>query len=449
MLGGFLSQRYRRFTAAGFYDPNPKRKTVRISNVYATPWDIETENTPLLSPVTGSFRLGRAGIFYDLHSDQLPQILHEEPLNPRALSGFKRWKGGPPGIASARIWIFATPSRQLVAALTVDTACRRMEPVIDLLEDCYYLDVRIYEGTLMEYLRTKLEEIGVRRSLTVGELLPERHQIAYGPALPERNIDDVVQRIIYRKDLPYKKQYSSIRYPAELNRRPGNTVAIGPYVSVICGHQNDVENSALMSAVQAVASAARLREIRMAAYESVSSFRDVDHPTVKTTTRRRVLEDLADRLTYLELELSHSVEAPADIGLLIPSLRVESYHATLFDSMNLSVRAEVAGRMLQRLERSINSGLTSVQSIERRNDEDRRLRWTVAVGFVTTVAIPASLALAYFGVSSKDIKPNLSMFDGYYKWVYISIGLMMVVSVLPSLALYLQQRRRNGKTGNS
>src|ERR1700729_2029990 len=76
-----------------------------------------------------------------------------------------------------------------------------------------------------------------------------------------------------RPALPYRREYSAICYPAELNRRPGWLAAVGPYVSVVCGHPEFINNSIFVSAVQAVAAAAQLRAIRQAAHADVRQFR--------------------------------------------------------------------------------------------------------------------------------------------------------------------------------
>jgi len=81
--------------------------------------------------------------------------------------------------------------------------------------------------------------------------------------------------------------------------------------------------------VQAVAAAAQLRAIRQAAYADVRLFRDFEAAHGTTQARRRALERIADQLGDLELELSYSVEATADLGLLVPSLRAESFHNAL------------------------------------------------------------------------------------------------------------------------
>ncbi len=78
--------------------------------------------------------------------------------------------------------------------------------------------------------------------------LSERHQIVIDHDPVSDGCEDLVQRMIYRADLPYRKEFSAIRYPAELNRRPGWLTAVGPYVSVVCGHQRYIENAIFASA---------------------------------------------------------------------------------------------------------------------------------------------------------------------------------------------------------
>lgn len=442
MRGGSFRRRItaRTINPTRFFDPHPHRTATRITNVYATTWQLPETQTLMLRVPTEELRLGRVGYFYEKSTDQLPRTLRCESLDISKIS-FNRFRTTQRNLTAAKLWLFVTPSLQIVAGLTFDTNLQ-IRNVIDLLEDCYYLDIRIEENTFEAHISSIVSQLSID-SANNNQLLPERHQIAFGPPLPENDNDDLIQRVIYRQDLPYRKQYSTIKYPAELNRRPGNTVAVGPYVSAICGHQNDVENCAVLSAAQAVASAARLREIRQAAHDAVTSFRHVEQSALTINNRRRTLEQLTDKLTDLELELSYSVETPADIGLLVPSLRIESFHTALFDSMNLSRRADIAARMLERLERSINAELTSVQSIERRNDEDRRLRWAVAVGFVSTVAIPLTIVFGYFGMNSTEVHPDRSMFNGRYIGVYVTISLILMASTIPSLTLYIKQRRRD------
>ena len=277
----------------------------------------------------------------------------------------------------------------------------------------------IGDQSLAQYAHALAVQLGADGGADA-DFLPERHQMVLGPTRPEEDCEDVLQRLIYRTNLPYRKEYSSIRYPAELNRRPGWLAAVGPYVSVVCGHSDFIENAVFLSAVQAVAAAAQLRAIRQAAYADVRLFRNVEAAGGTTRDRRRVLERIADHLGDLELELSYSVEASADLGLLVPSLRVESFHNALYESMSLASKAVTAGRMLERLARAIDAELTAIESIERRADDNRRIRYAVAVGFVSAVAIPASLILAYLGINASQVSSARSMFSHHYLGMYLT-----------------------------
>lgn len=299
--------------------------------------------------------------------------------------------------------------------------------------------MHIGELPLEQYAHALAARLGADNS---GEhsFFPESHQIVLSQDPAPEDCDDLVQRLIYRTDLDYREEYSAIRYPYELNRRPGWLAAVGPYVSMLCGHADFIENAIFASTVQAVAAAAQLRAIREAGYTDVRLFRSLEAAPRNTRDRRRGLERIADQLGDLELELSFSVEATADLGLLVPS-RVESFHSALYDSMRLAAKAATVGRMLQRLGSAIGAELTAVQSIERRADDNRRLRYAVAVGFVSAVAIPASLILTFLGINASQVNPHLSMFSDHYLGMYAAVVALILAGGLLSLALWVQHRR--------
>ena len=403
--------------------------------MYATPWHLADDTGS--GDLPGYLRLWRFERYYRLSGDQLPGVLTRETLDTSTLS-FHRWQHAGQ-VTGARIWLFRLPSGQIVAALSIDVH-GEMADTIDLLEDCYFGDVHIGEATTEEYAHAIATQLGAGTDAEHG-FLPERHQIVFNEEPAPDDSDDLVQRLIYRTDLPYRKEHSAICYPGELNRRPGWLAAVGPYVSVICGHPDFIENAIFLSAVQAVGAAAQLRAIRQAAYADVRQFRNLEAAGGTTRDRRRVLERIADQLGDLELELSYSVEASADLGLLVPSLRVESFHQALYESMSLAGKAVTAGRMLQRLGSAIRAELTAIESIERRGDENRRVRYAVAVGFVSAVAIPASLILAFLGINASQVSTRRSMFSHQYLGMYLTVAAVIALGVVLSLALYVQQRR--------
>ena len=118
------------------------------------------------------------------------------------------------------------------------------------------------------------------------------------------------------------------------------------------------------------------------------------------------------------MDLSYGVEAIADLGMLVPALRVESYHEALIDSTSLDRRAATTGRMLERLANAIDAELTSVQSVEARADDARRVRTVAAVTFVTTIAGMISLLFAFLGINASEVDPARSMFDHRYLAIY-------------------------------
>jgi hypothetical protein len=185
----------------------------------------------------------------------------------------------------------------------------------------------------------------------------------------------------------------------------------------------------------------RHRAIRQAAYADVRLFRDFEATQGTTQARRRALECIADQLGDLELELSYSVEATADLGLLVPSLRAESFHNALYDSMGLAAKSVTAEKMLQRLSAAIHAELTAIESIERRTDDNRRLRYAVAVGFVSAAAIPVGLIFAFLATSTPQVNKEWSMFSGHYLGAYLAVAAIIVVGALLWLGLYIHQCR--------
>jgi hypothetical protein len=408
-----------------------------VTSIYATPWYLATGTTD--GDLSGHLRLWRFERYYRLSADQLPAVLHQEALDTGALR-FERWQHGGT-LTGARAWLFALPSGQIVAAVSLEARCAPIE-VIDLLEDLYFADVHVGEARLEVHTGTIAGQLGAVTAAGL-EFLSERHELVFddSPAAGGDDGEDLIQRLVYRADQPYRKEYSAIRYPAELNRRPGWLAAVGPYVSVICGHPDFIQNSIFVSAVQAVGAAARLRAIRQAAHADVREFRNLEAADGSTAARRRTLERIADQLGDLELELSYSVEATADLGLLVPSLRAESFHTALYESMGLAAKAVTAGRMLQRLGAAISAELTAIESAERRADDNRRVRYAVAVGFVSTVAVPAGLILAFLGINASQVNPDLSMFSHRYLGMYLIVATVIALGVLLSAGLYLRQRR--------
>ncbi|WP_374773245.1 hypothetical protein OG756_09330 [Streptomyces sp. NBC_01310] len=251
---------------------------------------------------------------------------------------------------------------------------------------------------------------------------------------------DAAQRIIYRADLPVRPGLDSLCTPDELNRRPTTFGAMGPYVSVLTGHQDYVENAVFLSAVQGVASAARLREIRVLAETYVRRFRTRGDGDAGPHERRTLLEGITGAQGHLELELGYSVEIPADLATLIPSLRPTAYHAALYEAMGLIERAAAVSQTLQRLGNATAAELTSIESVELRAADRRRVRTVAAVTFVTTVTATLGLLFTFFGINAKEVDDGRSMFDVAYTPIYALITSVLVLGFMLFAALQAADR---------
>jgi hypothetical protein len=388
-----------------------------------------------------AYRLGQAPDrfeqYYRLSADQLPQALVRQPLEVSELR-FQRWQHKT-SVLAAWMRLFRLPSGQIVSALTVDTGCELAE-VIDLLEDCYFADVRIGMETVEDQARALADRFGADGDQKQ-TFLPERHEVVFGSEPAPDDCDDMVQRLIYRTDLPYQKEYSAIRCPAELNRRPGWLAAVGPYVSVVGGHAGFIKNAIFTSAVQGVSAAAQLRAIRHAAYADVSLFRSLEAAGGSTRGRRGTLERIADQLGDLELELSYSVEASADFGLLVPSLRAESFHS-LYESMGLASKAATVARCW-----SASAPRSAPSSPRSRASSAAPTRTAASAMPGCGVRVRGGHSrepdTGLPGINATQVSPHRSMFSHHYLPVYLAVAAVLVLAVAASIALWIQRRRRS------
>lgn len=419
------------------WDPARRRDAVRLISIYAAPWHLRAEHRRRPTRASRHLRLEPLEDYLVRSTAQLPHVLHQADLTTADLTFASQV--APAAIIGARLWLFVTPPSQIVVAFSLDVD-RELPQTIDLLEDCFYVDVRYGEVSIEEAAAKLAERHGCDTSKGL-TFYPDRHQLAFGPALPLWEADDIIQRVVYRSDLPYHHEFSTIGYPPELNRSPGTAAAVGASVSLLCGHREYVEDSVFLSAVQAVAGAAWLRDIRQKAYSAVEMFRDGQRAHGDPRERRRALWRLSNQLVDMELDLSYGVEAGADLGLLAPLLRVADYHEELYEVTGLVAKAEAVTRMLRRLDRAINAELTTIESIERRVDDNRRLRWAVSVGFVSAVSVPIGLVFTFFGGNAREIDGSRSMLDlERYLPVYLSAVGVALVGVLIFAGFHLYQR---------
>jgi len=424
-------------------------QTVRVISVYATNWrhpghvrspDLEVE-------------LGWLREFYHLYRDQLPSVLTRRRHVGDELEIGRATREVE--IIVAETWLFALPFGEVVAALTLEFRSGDLStdaaPTVTVLEHCERADITVAGATLAQHVADLAGRAGATlRNDGVEGLPPERHQVVFahaesGHAPPD---EDQLTRILYTVDPPYRQEFMDVERPSGLNQKERTLGAVTPHVSLLYGHKEYVENSIFLTTVQAVGAAARFRHIWYEAYGHVRKFRDHGQAQVAGVQRREDLEELVDELGNLQLDLSFSVETSSDLGLLIPSLRIESFHRALYKVLELPTRAETVSKMFTRLDGSIRSEITAIEIRERREEQVKRLRGAIAASVLSIVGVPVGFLTAFFGINATEVEARWSMFDlHHYLGAYVVAACLAMIPVCVFLAPYgysLLRRRFHG-----
>ncbi|MEM9654396.1 MAG: hypothetical protein AAGA65_20050 [Actinomycetota bacterium] len=249
--------------------------------------------------------------------------------------------------------------------------------------------------------------------------------------------------------------FSSIGRPDELNRRPGQIAAVGGFGSVLWRQQSYVEAGVVLSASLIVSAVASLRETRAAAHAALRDLHSLSEADVDlystSESRRNLRYQLVashETISRLEAELTFGAEASATITPLLPSLRVEAYHRTLYEAADITRQAHLVDRMLARLRASSEAELSALQTVESGLAQLRVRRWSIAAQVLAAITIPLTLLLAYFGVSTSDVSDESSITDFGAYWVpYTITGILVLGAALLLVALWLVDRRRMRDAG--
>lgn len=420
--------------------------TLRVISIYATRWRHARTESDELAP----FPLGRLTEFYGLFRHQLPWVLDHQKLPPDTV----RFTVPSDGVRLTNVesWLFALPSEQVVAALTFDYVSPDLsedaEPTVRLLELCANAQVRIAGRDLAGYVAIRAQDNGAQTIQNEDvSLPPERHHIVFVHESPSNAIlsDDVVAHILFRIDPPYRREYLRIERPDGLNRHQFDLGAVTAEVSLLYGQPPFVENSAFLTAVQAVGTAAWLRRISRAAYQQVRTFQKGGQEKVSGRQRREGLEALADELGNLELDLSFTLGFTPT-----PSLHLESFSEALDKVLDLRGQAQAVNQMFTRLAGSIQSEITAIDIRERKVEERRARHSAFATTVLSVIGVPLGFLVAFFGVNSSDVSTRYSVFNWHHYWLVYRIALVLalvplgVFAVLhgPTWAQALAQRHR-------
>lgn len=380
-------------------------------------------------PFRQEFKLGRLNRYAELVDELLPQV-----TRPYQCDGIEVLNlSTSASIAAGRLRVADVGGGIFLALFTLDVEGDYRD-LIAVLNAGYESSVRFEQQSVEELLVTQL---GCGEICSLG---PQRHQLAFwaGP-----NPDaDIVQRLVYRADMPADPSFCSFVRPEELNRRPDGSAYLGAYVSVLCHQQDYVENAALLSALRIVGALARVTAIKNEAWEALNQLRKDRMEVADLATRRARAGRLATRLRDLHIDLAFQVEDSSTLADTIPSLRVEAFHRALWQAVELDEHTKIISGVLERLTSAVAAEQQAIEALESRRDTWRRLSWSIPVAVVSAIAVPATVVLGFFGIGTVEIYPGTSMFDlQAYGRLYVLVCLVLLAAAISGWLIGRHGRR--------
>lgn len=344
-----------------------------------------------------------------------------------------------------------------IALLQFDAQVGLAEAIALLQQTCFRRTALTIDGKAIERLLVELANPSVRPLLEGLSLDRDVYQLVLPGAQLVHDLaresgddldyaEDLVMRLVYREDAVFRVGTGSARAPAELNRPRRTLCRHGRGVTVLAGWPEHVEYAVALTAVELVSATARLRKIRSDTADALevaeaSAYAIQTGGTSGLSVARASLAGLSRSLGDLELQLSFGVEAYLD-NLRVPEIVLESYRESFAASLGLAMGAATTGGMLSRLKTVIEARAAVLSAAEERVSEIRRRGWEWAAAYVSLVAIPFGLVLAFLGTSVKEVSPQLSLFDlHHYAWYYTAIfgTLLMALVVFAVVRLLLSR----------
>ena len=421
---------------------------VRDHNLLYCCYSLDTQ-TPLVGAgaLTRHFQLGRFADHFDKAINEMPKVLANVEWESCALTIFEA--AIPITFHSIKTMLLSSPFSGSVLLLQLDFDSP-LEVIVDLLViTCFKRDQLMLMNKPM--LLATIDKGKVRSPEHI-QLGRDVHQIVvpstkyasglfHNVAPFEVNLDTLLS-LIYREQAPHRPEIHSLRFPTELNRRIGSLGAHARGVSVFVRQAIHVENAALLTVISLLGALTRLRNIRLRtqkALQLTKAFALTDHRVRESLALiSRLQKDIAE----LEIDLSFAVEAYLD-SILLPEVVIDSYRQSIAGILGIQEGLVATNRMLERLTATVQARARDLSAYIERDVNERRRRWTVALAYLTAVALPLSLLFAFLSMGTNDVSHNTSILNFvYYRGIYATILGLVSTGVVLYLAMLLTARRR-------
>lgn len=357
----------------------------------------------------------------------LPRCVHAREVDPSGVAA-----DGPVLRAYESVWVLSAIDAAFVMQTLDVPADSTPRQVVDQLE-------AMYEGV----------DLSAGRPDGLGDLraeVPEKqHQMVFLPVSHGAVDFDELQRYVYRADMPAVEAHSVIRYPGELNRREGKGAGCGPFVSVMWGQQDYIENCAVISAMLALGAAGTIRDVQSTVLRMFEQLEagEGDVQAMPLAEARGFVNGMEESLASLRTRLVLGLDSVSTLMPWIPSLRPESFHLALFGAMDVDANRVRLERIVSRLAAVIGAQAEVVARLTASRAESRARRWSTTLSFASVLAVPFGILFGFFGMSAVEIDGARSFLDVRFYWpVYAGVAVLVLATVGLHLALLARERSR-------
>jgi hypothetical protein len=226
--------------------------------------------------------------------------------------------------------------------------------------------------------------------------------------------------------------WPGVRIPEDLNIPGQVLVAHTRGITIVAGWNERSQDKITLVVVMMIAAFGVLLRTRNRAFDALEAQSRAQVGSIDEA--REMIARLADEMSEIQLDLSFGVEAYID-SVLVPDPFMQRFRSSLHDLVGVDTALANTSRMVERLGAVIQSrsAVLATATQEVRERQDRLL--TVFFALVSILAIPPTLLLAFFGVSSNDVDSRLSLFDVHRYWpayvlAWVPFTTLLVVGLL-------------------
>jgi hypothetical protein len=394
------------------------------------------------------FDYGRFQRHIDASAQLLPRVVHHASLGPGQLCvAGDRSGSGPVGEVTALVLVTPRGDPLLVLEAELPGEPGAAEVSRFVAASCFERERLTVAGRpVLAWLSERLDLAAplrfgrnVHQCVFPGGRL--REELLRASAVQGR-LSPVVTTIVYRGTVsPDRGSQLGVRTPGALNN-PGETlVAHARGVSLIAGWNEQVENVLTLGAVTIVSALGVLHRARELAFDAL----ELNQRTrlVSTDDARKLVSRLSARLNEVQLDLSFGVEAYID-SVLIPELVLDSFQTSMRSAADLDIGLANTSRMVDRLSAVIHARAAVLDAATQDEHERRNRVFNVMLAVGSLLALPPSLLLAFFGVTSPDVDPTRSVLDLGQYWLAYGLAWLPFGALL--LVGFLLRRRIRGSS---